>query len=84
MSAANRIIRDRCGSYLTTSYELITLSLKGEGASERDGVMAWIFAKQIAQAILSGFERHFSLFQAITADARQRFEAADWKAVQDA
>jgi len=45
--------------------------------------MAWVLAKQIAQAILGGFERHFCLFQAVTVGARQRFEEADWKAVQD-
>ena len=44
--------------------------------------MAWILAKQIATAILSGFDRHYRLFLATTAGARQRFEDADWEAVQ--
>jgi len=40
--------------------------------------------QQIAQTILTGFERHFSFFQEISSAARQRFERADWKAVRDA
>lgn len=39
-------------------------------------------ARQIADIILKGFRRHFSLFQAITAKAKQRFELADWRAFQ--
>ncbi|QBL10008.1 bifunctional isocitrate dehydrogenase kinase/phosphatase [Rheinheimera sp. D18] len=39
-------------------------------------------AKQIAEIILKGFRRHFNLFQAITAKAKQRFELADWRAFQ--
>ena len=35
--------------------------------------------KQIAGTILEGFNRHFSLFQEITAAAQARFEAADWE-----
>lgn len=46
--------------------------------------MAWTEAKQIAQTILDGFERHYRLFREITAAARQRFEDADWPAVQAA
>jgi len=38
----------------------------------------------IANTILEGFNRHFSLFQQITSGARQRFENADWHAVQRA
>lgn len=34
--------------------------------------------KQLAGTILEGFNRHFSLFQEITAAAQARFEAADW------
>jgi isocitrate dehydrogenase kinase/phosphatase len=45
--------------------------------------MAWILAKQIAQAILRGFERHYCLFREITAGAKQRFERADWQSVQE-
>ncbi|MCU7804674.1 MAG: bifunctional isocitrate dehydrogenase kinase/phosphatase [Candidatus Thiodiazotropha sp. (ex Lucinoma annulata)] len=40
--------------------------------------------QQIAQSILTGFERHFSFFQEISSSARQRFENADWDAVRDA
>ena len=39
-------------------------------------------ARGIATTILQGFNRHFDIFQQITAGARQRFEDADWKAVQ--
>jgi isocitrate dehydrogenase kinase/phosphatase len=44
--------------------------------------MAWIEAKQLAEAILDGFDRHYRLFREITADARTRFERADWPAAQ--
>jgi isocitrate dehydrogenase kinase/phosphatase len=40
--------------------------------------------RQIAQSILTGFERHFSFFQEISSAARQRFERADWQAVREA
>jgi isocitrate dehydrogenase kinase/phosphatase len=46
--------------------------------------MAWTEAKQIAEAILDGFERHYRLFREITAGAKRRFEQADWSAVQTA
>ncbi|MDD5392054.1 MAG: bifunctional isocitrate dehydrogenase kinase/phosphatase [Thiothrix sp.] len=38
--------------------------------------------RDIATTILQGFNRHFEIFQRITAGARQRFEDADWRAVQ--
>jgi isocitrate dehydrogenase kinase/phosphatase len=41
-------------------------------------------AAQLARAILTGFERHYSFFAEITSDARQRFERADWDAVREA
>lgn len=41
-------------------------------------------AKDIASTILQGFNRHFEIFQRITAGARQRFEDADWRAVHRA
>ncbi|WP_295887044.1 bifunctional isocitrate dehydrogenase kinase/phosphatase [uncultured Thiohalocapsa sp.] len=44
--------------------------------------MAWIEAKQLAEAILDGFDRHYRLFRAITADARLHFEQADWVGAQ--
>jgi len=36
-------------------------------------------AQQIARSILTGFERHYSIFQEITSSAGQRFEQADWE-----
>ncbi|MEA1053261.1 bifunctional isocitrate dehydrogenase kinase/phosphatase [Lamprobacter modestohalophilus] len=44
--------------------------------------MAWLEAKQLAEAILDGFDRHYRLFRTITADARVHFEQADWPAAQ--
>lgn len=41
-------------------------------------------AEIIANTILKGFNRHFRLFQRITAGAKARFETADWKGVQKA
>jgi isocitrate dehydrogenase kinase/phosphatase len=38
--------------------------------------------QQIAQSILTGFDRHFSFFQEISSAARQRFERADWESVR--
>jgi isocitrate dehydrogenase kinase/phosphatase len=46
--------------------------------------MSHELASEVAGTILRGFERHYRLFQAITAGARARFEAADWGAVQRA
>jgi len=37
-------------------------------------------SKNIARAILKGFDRHFSIFTKITKGARERFENADWEA----
>lgn len=39
-------------------------------------------AKQIAEIILKGFRRHFTLFQQLTLKAKQRFELADWRGFQ--
>jgi isocitrate dehydrogenase kinase/phosphatase len=39
---------------------------------------------QIAQSILTGFDRHFSFFQEISSAARQRFERTDWESVREA
>ena len=41
-------------------------------------------ASEIAQAMLEGFNRHYTLFRQTGADAKQRFEAADWHAQQRA
>jgi isocitrate dehydrogenase kinase/phosphatase len=38
-----------------------------------------LHSQQIAQTILDGFDRHFTLFREITRDAKQRFETADWE-----
>ena len=38
----------------------------------------------IAQAILDGFDRHYSLFREISYKAKDRFERADWTAVMEA
>lgn len=38
----------------------------------------------IAETILNGFDRHFSIFSQITQGARQRFENADWAAEREA
>ena len=46
--------------------------------------MMQIHPRQIAQSILTGFERHFSFFQEISSAARERFEHADWEAVREA
>jgi isocitrate dehydrogenase kinase/phosphatase len=41
-------------------------------------------AFDIAQAMLDGFDRHYTLFRQASADAKQRFEAADWHGQQRA
>ncbi|MCU7843018.1 MAG: bifunctional isocitrate dehydrogenase kinase/phosphatase [Candidatus Thiodiazotropha sp. (ex Monitilora ramsayi)] len=41
-------------------------------------------SQQIAQSILTGFDRHFSFFQEISSAARQRFERTDWESVREA
>ena len=41
-------------------------------------------AFDIARAMLDGFNRHYSLFQQVSAEAQQRFEAADWLGQQRA
>jgi isocitrate dehydrogenase kinase/phosphatase len=38
----------------------------------------------IAQAMLEGFNRHYRLFRAASAEAKRRFEAADWAGQQRA
>jgi len=39
-------------------------------------------ALAIAKMVLQGFDRHFRIFQQITAGAQGRFESADWEAVR--
>ncbi len=39
---------------------------------------------EIAQALLEGFDRHYQIFRATSAKAKERFEQADWHAQQDA
>ncbi|WP_295391347.1 bifunctional isocitrate dehydrogenase kinase/phosphatase [uncultured Thiodictyon sp.] len=46
--------------------------------------MAWTEAKHIAETVLDGFDSHYREFREITAGARERFEDADWPAVQAA
>jgi len=41
-------------------------------------------AFEIAQALLGGFNRHYRLFRATSAQAKQRFERADWQGQQRA
>ena len=41
-------------------------------------------AFEIAQAMLDGFNRHYTLFRQASAEAKQRFEAADWHGQQRA
>jgi len=41
-------------------------------------------AQRIATEMVEGFNRHYRLFRACSAAAKQRFEAADWPAVQQA
>jgi len=41
-------------------------------------------AYDIARALLDGFNRHYRLFRATSAQAKQRFEAADWAGQQTA
>lgn len=43
-----------------------------------------MLAPQIAATILGGFDKHFAFFCEVTAGARDRFERADWRAVQRA
>ncbi|MEJ5999244.1 bifunctional isocitrate dehydrogenase kinase/phosphatase [Paucibacter soli] len=41
-------------------------------------------AFEIAEAMLGGFNRHYRLFRATTAEAKQRFERGDWQGQQRA
>jgi isocitrate dehydrogenase kinase/phosphatase len=41
-------------------------------------------AFDIAQALMDGFNRHYRLFRETTAQAKQRFEVADWHGQQNA
>lgn len=47
-----------------------------------DNTLPQALAKDIAKTILNGFNRHFEIFQSITSGSRERFESADWRAVQ--
>src|SRR5579884_324548 len=40
--------------------------------------------RRIAEALLEGFERHYRLFRAASARAKDRFEAGEWAEVQQA
>jgi isocitrate dehydrogenase kinase/phosphatase len=39
-------------------------------------------AFEVAVALLEGFDRHYGLFRATSAAAKQRFERADWHGQQ--
>lgn len=39
---------------------------------------------RVAQVMLEGFDKHYRLFQAVSAGAKARFESADWHAAQQA
>ena len=39
-------------------------------------------SKDISRTILTGFDRHFTIFSKITRGARERFENADWEAAR--
>ncbi len=41
-------------------------------------------ARRIAQGLVEGFDRHYRLFRECSAGAKARFEAADWRGVQQA
>src|SRR5678815_2884814 len=41
-------------------------------------------AFSIARAMLDGFDRHYRLFRQASAEAKKRFEAADWHGQQQA
>ena len=41
-------------------------------------------ANDIARFILAGFDKHYRLFRAISAAAKERFEAGDWADVRRA
>ena len=43
-----------------------------------------VVAKEIAQALIDGFNKHYRLFHQCSALAKDRFEAGDWLAVQKA
>jgi isocitrate dehydrogenase kinase/phosphatase len=54
-------------------------ALASPGPGSRSGT-----ARDIAEALLEGFNKHYRLFRRISRDARQRFETADWPAVRAA
>jgi isocitrate dehydrogenase kinase/phosphatase len=41
-------------------------------------------ARDVAQTILEGFDKHYSLFRALSGRAKNRFEHADWPAQREA
>ena len=41
-------------------------------------------SRNIAQTVLNGFDRHFTIFSKITKGARERFENADWEGEREA
>src|SRR3982750_311676 len=54
------------------------------GASPFPTALSDTRAFDIARAMLDGFDRHYRLFRQASAEAKQRFEAADWHGQQRA
>ena len=48
------------------------------------GLSTSALAETIAETVLEGFNKHFRIFQKITAGAMGRFETEDWIAERDA
>jgi isocitrate dehydrogenase kinase/phosphatase len=56
--------------------------VEGNGMTQLSGSNA--IATQIARALIEGFNKHYRLFRATSAEAKQRFENAEWSLVQEA
>ncbi|MGD9255693.1 MAG: bifunctional isocitrate dehydrogenase kinase/phosphatase, partial [Chromatiales bacterium] len=48
------------------------------------GLSSSALAETIAETVLEGFNKHFRIFQKITAGAMGRYETEDWMAERDA
>ena len=59
------------------------LNLQSETSAGQDR-MTELNARRIAATILDGFNRHYRIFLEITGQARQRFEACDWRGQRQA
>lgn len=74
---ASRLLRSRSSARPATALDL-------GSKAQHSGAEQAALAKRIAEGILAGFDRHYALFRGVTAGARDRFERADWQAVQEA